>query len=340
MNSTKLKTRLKSFQWLLVLVAASLSVLLRTGWLPAQTQAPSDKLKKVILAVPSISVSNMPPVIAKELGYYRQAGFDVEIVLMRAGLSIQALVAGSVDYTGTPGSTVAAAVRGVKLYVLMGYADKPLYDLIVRPEISTYADLRGKVFGVGSLSGFSFEIPQVMLARNGLDPKQDVKMILVGPTETRLTALRTNAIQATILEPPYNFIALREGFRKLGYSGDYYRTLQGALTVSGDKMNAASDEVARFVKATLRGLHTYRDQKDIALAVMRKFLNIKDADLAEPVYSYHRQTLTSDGTVSEELTRSMIESYRQSGKVTRPVNVDEVFHFDFVRAAQKELERK
>jgi ABC-type nitrate/sulfonate/bicarbonate transport system substrate-binding protein len=100
-----------------------------------------------------------------------------------------------------------------------------------------------------------------MLARNGLNPKQDVKMILVGPTESRLAALRANAIQATIVEPPYNFLALKDGFRKLGYSGDYYRTLQGALTVSEQKLNADPDEVARFVKATLRGLHAYRDQR-------------------------------------------------------------------------------
>ena len=326
-------------RWAVFLLTTLLS-LTAPGRLVAQTQPSAEKLKKVILAVPSISVSNMPAVMAKELGYYRQEGLDVEIVLMRAGLSVQALVSDSVDFTGTPGSTVAAAVRGIKLYVLMAYADRPLYDLIARPEVSTYKELRGKLFGVGSLSGFSFEIPQVMLAQNGLDPKKDLNMILVGPTETRLTALRTNAIQATILEPPYNFVALKEGFRKLGYSGDYYRTLQGALTVSERKVNSEAEEVGRFVKATLRGLHAYRDQRNAALYVMRRFLNLNDANLAEQIYDYHQRTLTTDGTVSEEIMRSMIESYRQSGKVSRPVSVEEVFRFDFVRAAQKELKRK
>ena len=321
-----------------IFLVTALVLLGRGESLGAQTS--SGEIKKIRLAVPSISVSNMPVVMAKELGYYRNEGFDVEIILMRAGVSIQALVAGSADYTGTPGSTVAAAVQGVKLLVLMAYADKPLYDLIVRPEVLSYADLKGKVFGVGSLSGFSFEIPQVMLSKNGVHPKRDITMILVGPTETRLTALRTNAIQATILEPQHNFIAIKEGFRKLDYSGDYYRTLQGALTVSEQKVKAEPREVARFVKATLRGLHAYRDQKNIALSVMRRFLNLKDAELAEQVYNYHRQTLTSDGTVSEELMRSMIESYRQSGQVNRYVSVEEVFRFDFSRAAQKELERK
>ena len=112
------------------------------------------------------------------------------------------------------------------------------------------------------------------------------------------------------------------------------------MTVSKQKVKAEPREVARFVKATLRGLHAYRDQKNIALSVMRRFLNLKDAELAEQVYNYHRQTLTSDGTVSEELMRSMIESYRQSGQVNRYVSVEEVFRFDFSRAAQKELERK
>lgn len=328
----------RGLSWMKFALWVTMILLARGEFLDAQDS--SRELKKVTLAVPSISVSNMPAVMAKELGYYRKEGFDVEIVLMRAGVSVQALVAGSVDYTGTPGSTVAAAVQGVRLWVLMAYSDKPLYDLIVRPEVSSYGELRGKIFGVGSLSGFSFEIPQVMLSKNHLNPKRDVTMILVGPTETRLTALRTNAIQATILEPPYNFLAVKEGFRKLDYSGAYYRTLQGALTVSANKANAEPEEVGRFVKATLRGLLAYRDQKETALSVMKRFLKIEEPGLAGQIYDYHRATLTAGGTISEELMRTMIESYRQSGKVTRVVPSEEVFNFTFVRAAMKELARK
>src|SRR3989338_767003 len=328
----------RGLSWMKFALWLTMILLARGEFLEAQDS--SRELKKVMLAVPSISVSNMPAVIAKELGYYRIEGFDVEVILMRAGVSIQALVAGSTDYNGTPGATVAAAVQGVRLRVLMAYANKPLYDLIVRPEVSKYADLRGKLFGVGSLSGFSYEIPQVMLSQNGLDPKRDLTLILVGPTESRLTALRTNAIQATILEPPYNFLAIKEGFRKLDYSGDYYQTLQGALTVSEQKVKAEPGNVSRFVRATLRGLLAYRDQKDIALSVMRRFLRIEEPGLAGQIYDYHRATLTTDGTVSEELMRAMIESYRQSGRVTRPIPSEDVFNFTFVRDAMKELTRK
>src|SRR5713226_149194 len=94
-------TESRAVFWIKFFLLVSLILLVRGEWLEAQTS--SGELKKIRLAVPSISVSNMPAVIAKELGYYRKEGFDVEIILMRAGVSIQALVAGSTDYTGTPG---------------------------------------------------------------------------------------------------------------------------------------------------------------------------------------------------------------------------------------------
>ena len=302
-------------------------------------QGSGAPLKKIRIAVPSISASQMPVYMAKDLGYYTDEGLDAEIILMRGGVSIQALVAGSVDYTGTPGATMSAAVQGVKLVVLMAFNNKSLYDLIVRPNISSYAELKGKRFGVGSLTGFSFEIPQIMLSKNGVDPKKDVAIILIGPTADRMNALRANAIQGTILEPPFNFMVLKEGFRKLGYSGDYYQNLQGALTTSQIKIKNEPEEVRRLIKATTRGFLAYKDQRKLALPIMRRYLKL-DEQFAEQVYDYSRPTLTPDGTISEELMRTIIETQRQASKVSRAIDPDEIFNFSFVREAMKESTRK
>lgn len=299
----------------------------------------AQTLKKVKIGIPSISASQMPPFIARELGYYRQEGFDTEIILMRAGVTIQAMIAGSIDYTGTPGASIAAAVQGAKLLILIANNDKPLYDLVVRPEISSYRDLKGKVFALGSLTGFSYEIPRVMLSRNGLDPKRDMSMILIGPTIDRLTALKTNAVQATVLEPPYNFLALREGYRKLDYSGDYFQTLFGALTSSEQKIKADPEEVRRFIKATARGYLALREQKELVVPIMRRVLKLADQELAEQVYDYVRPTIPPDGAISEELMRTIIETQRQTAGVMRPVAPDEVFNFSFIREAIKQLKR-
>jgi ABC-type nitrate/sulfonate/bicarbonate transport system substrate-binding protein len=312
-------------------------VLFFSGPVNSQVQTPGGGLKTVRLAVPSFSSSQMPPFVAKELGYYRQEGLEPEIILMRAGLAVQALVAGSIDYTGAPGSVVAAAVQGVKVLVTMAYANKPLYDLVARPEITTYAQLKGKVVGLGALGGFSIEIPRLMLSKNGIDPKRDLTMVLIGATPDRFAALRANTIQATLLEPSYNFFAYREGYTKLGYSGDYFQTLQGALTTSERKLKTETDEVRRFTRATVRGFLSYRNERKIAIPILRKYLRIEDDKLAEQVYEYTLGSLTPDGTISEELMRTIIEQQRQVSGTARPVGSEEVFDFGLVRAAVKDF---
>ena len=316
-----------------------LFVLFFSGAVHSEVQTPDVVLKKVRLAVPSFSSSQMPPFVAKELGYYRQEGLEPEIILMRAGLAVQALVAGGLDYTGAPGSVVAAAVQGAKVLVTMAYANKPLYDLVVGHEITSYAQLRGKILGLGAFGGFSIEIPRLMLSKNGLDPKRDVTMVLIGATPDRFAALKANTIQATLLEPSYNFMAYKDGFRKLGYSGDYFQTLQGALTTSERKLRTEADEVRRFTRATVRGFLAYRSQREIAIPILRKYLRIEDEKLAEQVYDYTLGSLTSDGTISDDLMRTIIEHQRQSSSTKRPVASEEVFDFGFVRTVMKDLVR-
>jgi NitT/TauT family transport system substrate-binding protein len=303
---------------------------------PARVQAQTAGLKKAKVAVPIVGVSSIPTFVAKELGHYRDEGFDTEIILMRAAVTIQALISGSVDYTGTPGATIAAAVQGAKLLVLMAYFDKPLYDLVVRPEISSYAELKGKVFGIAALSGFAYEIPRVMLSRNGLDPKRDVTIMLIGTPQDRLAALKANAVQATVLDPPYNFLAVREGLRKLDSSVPYFQTLFGALTTSERKLKSEPDDVRRFVRATARGYLAYRNHREISLPIMQRVLKL-DQKLAEQVYDYSRTVMPTDATITEELMRTVIETQRESSGVTRPVPSEEVFNFSYVRAAMKEL---
>ena len=105
-------------------------------------------------------------------------------------------------------------------------------------------------------------------------------------------------------------MAYQDGFRKLGYSGDYFQTLQGALTTSERKLRTEADEVRRFTRATVRGFLAYRNQRKIAIPIMRKYLRIEDEKLAEQVYDYTLGSLTSDGTISEDLTRTIIEQQR------------------------------
>jgi ABC-type nitrate/sulfonate/bicarbonate transport system substrate-binding protein len=96
---------------------------------PSQVSA---QLKKVRLAVGSISLAEIPFNVAKLKGFYREEGLDVDIILFRGALGVQALVGGSVDYSSSSGSVVAAGVRGLGVRLLMVLSLKPQFDLVSR----------------------------------------------------------------------------------------------------------------------------------------------------------------------------------------------------------------
>ena len=69
--------------------------------------------KKVRFSVSAASIAEVPFRIANVKGFYRDEGLDVEMILIRGAVGMQALLGGSVDYTSASGSTIAAAVRGL-----------------------------------------------------------------------------------------------------------------------------------------------------------------------------------------------------------------------------------
>lgn len=73
----------------------------------------SAQLRKVRFSVSAASIAEVPFRIANIKGFYRDEGLDVEVILIRGAVGMQALLGGSVDYTSASGSTIAAAVRGI-----------------------------------------------------------------------------------------------------------------------------------------------------------------------------------------------------------------------------------
>jgi ABC-type nitrate/sulfonate/bicarbonate transport system substrate-binding protein len=68
----------------------------------------SAQLKKVRFSTTGISVSELPFKVAQLKGFYREEGLDVEMILIRGAVGMQALLGGSVDYTS---ASVQRALR-------------------------------------------------------------------------------------------------------------------------------------------------------------------------------------------------------------------------------------
>lgn len=144
---------------------------------------------------------------------------------------------GAVDVPGPP-----------DLFGFMG-GDCGMLRLVVRPEIGSYADLRGKTLSVDALTtGFAFVLRK-LLERGGL-AEGEYSLVREGGTRQRWEALRAGRHAGTMLLTPFELLAEAEGFRRLDDALPVLGAYQGHLGAARRAWaRAHGDELTRFIRA-------------------------------------------------------------------------------------------
>jgi ABC-type nitrate/sulfonate/bicarbonate transport system substrate-binding protein len=140
--------------------------------------------------------------VAADLGFDREYGLEIQIHQTRAAaVSQAALVAGEIDYAWTGLAPFWAARAGGSDVVFVGATtNTTAADLVVRPQLTTPADLRGKTFGVQSFGGPPHIRTLAALTRLGVDPTRDgVSIITTGDEPTTTGALLEGVIDGAAI---------------------------------------------------------------------------------------------------------------------------------------------
>lgn len=297
----------------------------------------SAQSKKARFSVSAISIAEIPFKIAQVKGFYREEGLNVEVILIRGAVGLQALLGGSVDYTSASGSTIAAAVRGLPVKLVFVSSAKPQFDLVAQPQIRSVPDLKGKLVGISSRGGSIDLLTQMILQKNGLTPNKDVTSIVVGGQEDTALALRAGRIAAALLTPPRPLILQREGFNRIAYSGDYMPTYPtGGIGVTDEKIKADPSEVLAFVKASVKGLQFARQNRAESIKIIAEYLGVKDPALNEQIFELYLNRLSADGSADDFWMKGAIDFTQKSlGGVSKEVPPNQVFDFSFVQKAAR-----
>jgi len=289
------------------------------------------QLKKIRFSTSSIAVTELQFRMAQVKGFYRDEGLDLETILIRGAVGIQALLGGSVDYSSAAGALIAGAVRGLPVRLVLIVNAKPQFDLVGAPEIKSVQQLKGKVVGISSRGGAVDLLTQLILTHHGLTPNKDVTSLVIGTPEELALALRTGRIAACLLSPPRQLILFREGFSKLAYSGDYLPYYpSGGIGVTEEKIRTNPAEVLAFVRASLRGLQYYTQNRAESIESISKYLGVKDLSLAAEVYDLHLNRLGGTSYLDEAWKRGAIDFTKKSLGVTKEIPSSQVFDFSFV----------
>lgn len=290
----------------------------------------SAQSSTIHISAPSKSLSWFPIHLSREKGFYRAEGLDVDYVIMKPQVAMQALIAGDVGYTTALGSTIRAALRNVPLRVVMTIADKPLFALIARPEIASVEDLKGKLLGISSFGASTDTYARALLRRYKLTPNQDVKILALGGGTNRIAAMESGAIDAALIEAPYNVMLERKGFRKILFVGDLIPSPLAGLGTRLEKIQKQRDEVQRLVRATLRGIRLAKNNKQEGVRSIMKWADMEQG-LAEGSYDMAVSSWSNTGAANPQGIQIAMEEIRAELKLDVAPDPSRAFDFSFVQ---------
>ena len=294
--------------------------------------------RTVHVAVPTLSMVVIAFTTAKEKGYYRDEGLDVDLVVMRDTLGISALIGNNADFASMSGAGLTAILGGMPLRFAFSSYFRPMFWLYAKPEFQDIKALKGKRIGVTGLGSGPDNLLRETLKRNGLEGGRDVTILALGLPSTVATALRTGTVDAAMASPPFNFAVKDAGFRELvSFLKEDFVELQGSILAHERLFQSDPALVEKFVRGTLKGLRYAKENRSGTIAVLLRYMKLKD-DLAGPYYDQVRPIMTADGTVSIELQKKYLD---QALKVLAPKEspaVERIYNYSLARKINAELD--
>jgi NitT/TauT family transport system substrate-binding protein len=251
------------------------------------TGAAADKIR---VAYSAVAPTQGVLWVAEVGGLFSKNGLNAELVYTRA--AIETLIAGEVEFGGMTGSLMfSARLQGADPVMLAGVQDILNDRLVVRSNINSVEDLKGKRIGVFRFGSASHMRMLNVLPRYGMG-ERDVTFLQVGDTPERLIALNGGSIDATLLSPPDHLEALRAGTKILLNLRDLNVPYQGSGLVTTQRLIGRNrDLVRRVVKTFVEAIHLVRTNPALSKRAFAKYRQSKDEKRIDDAYQALREVV-------------------------------------------------
>lgn len=285
-----------------------------------------EKVKVILDWTPNTNHTGI--YVAKEKGYFKDLGLDVEIIQPSEGSSLQLVAAGKGDfaityqedltYARTSDSPMPVkAIATIIQHNTSGFASPK------EKNIETVKDFEGKVYG-GFGGPSEKAILQAVMEKAGADFSK-LTTVDVG-TEDFFIATKNNLdfewtfegwtnISAKLRNFDINYIPLRELDERL----DYYTPI---IASSESTLNEKSDMVKKFMEATSKGYEFAINNTEESAEILVKEVPEIDKDLAVESQKFLAKEYKSDANRWGEMKDSVWDNYTQFMLEYKLINKD------------------
>lgn len=300
----------------------------------AQSDRPTRAARKITLSYSAVSMTWFPVRVAVEKGFFRDEGLEPQLIQMRGNIATAALASGHIDFSLNISPVLNGAIQGLGMKLVAVLNSRPLFSLVVRPELQSPADLKGKVFAVSSFGNTQAILTEKHLQHLGLK-KGEYQLIALGATSERAAAMEKNLAQGSLMPPPANVQLENRGYRLMGNTADIIAHPIAGLGTHEEKIKKDPELIKRVIRAALRSLQLLQTHPKEAIKILMDTSRLSEKD-ALRAYDLSKAGFSKNGFASDEDLGIEWGFLQQE---TRKTNVSIVVARDFglLEEAQREL---
>jgi NitT/TauT family transport system substrate-binding protein len=288
-------------------------------------------------AYTTISVSTAPWWVAADAGYFREQGLDTELLHVEPGVTLlAALQNNELDVTGGGGpSIVFGALQGLDMVLIGSVMNTLDSNVMVRPEIRTVDDLRGKTIGVSRLKAISDVGARLAFKQVGLQPDVDIFTRGTGGNAETLAAMEQGIVDGASFGIGMALEAQKRGYREmfnLGTMGIPF--LQGAVSATRRVTNERPELAERSLRALAQAMSRLRTDRELAIDVVGKYTRSEDRELLGATIDYYRPLYPVDPYPEAAALQTVLDAEEHSAARTmRPADLTDYRFAEAVRAS-------
>jgi ABC-type nitrate/sulfonate/bicarbonate transport system substrate-binding protein len=285
--------------------------------------------------------SRLPQVVAERKGYFAREGLTVEIVpftnsFRNGGANSRPITLregmrnGSVDMARQQFPLLVNDVlAGARTIAVSTVASNPIYFLLARPEIKSFADLKGKtVIATNPTDGITLWTRK-LLALHGLHDG-DFKLTSVAGNDGRIVCMKAKMCDAGTVPQPTVFDGLRAGFHVLGVISETGAPLLQVDIANADWAAAHRALLTKYIRATTAAVQFIADPKNgaeverIAVDYMKQPPNVV-RDMLANVRTAKAPAFPKQTGLAMNEVRAALAILAEYGTVPRPAPPPERF---------------
>ena len=273
-----------------------------------------------------------PFYLGQDAGIFRKQGISLEMVFIAGGsISTQALVGNSLDLLLTGGPPfLNAYVRGAKIKIIGGVTNILPYAFVSTPSITSGEQLRGKRIGISRFGSNTDFVVKLALGILGLNPP-DVSVLQIGGSQARLLALRSGAIQATVLTPEEGIAAQKMGMvTLLDFIAKGVEFPHVSVVAREDSLQTQAPLVRRFMAGYLEAVRYFKKSRDEAIRKIMALAKSDDRATAEQAFNNYMRSLPDDGRPTLKGLEMVLADFAREEPKAKGLAVGQIVDLSFL----------